>query len=164
MYHLTFPSPQGFLNVTEDDGKIVKLDWLEKKDDKQQTETPLLLECKKQVEEYFRGERTAFDELPLAPKGTDFQKNVWQALNKIAYGKVKTYGDIAHEVGSVARAVGGACGANPIPIIIPCHRVIAGNQTLGGFSGGQGGKSKKELLFLEGYELFEEKQPTLPGL
>ncbi|WP_417452320.1 methylated-DNA--[protein]-cysteine S-methyltransferase [Kiloniella sp.] len=164
MYHLTFTSPQGYLDVAEEDNKIVRLQWINDKKLYEQSPTPLLLKCKKQLEQYFAGKRNNFDDIPLAPQGTSFQKNVWNALYKIPYGKVKTYGDIAHEVESVARAVGGACGANPIPIIIPCHRVIAGNQVLGGFSGGEGGKSKKELLFLEGYKVFEENQPSLPGL
>ena len=164
MYHLTFTSPQGYLDVAEEDNKIVRLQWINDKKLYEQSPTPLLLKCKKQLEQYFAGKRNNFDDIPLAPKGTNFQKNVWNALYKIPYGKVKTYGDIAHEVESVARAVGGACGANPIPIIIPCHRVIAGNQVLGGFSGGEGGKSKKELLLIEGYKVFEEHQPSLPGL
>lgn len=164
MYHLTFTSPQGYLDVAEEDNKIVRLQWINNKEHYEQRPTPLLQKCKKQLEQYFAGKRNNFDDIPLAPQGTNFQKNVWNALYKIPYGKVKTYGDIAHEVESVARAVGGACGANPIPIIIPCHRVIAGNQVLGGFSGGEGGKSKKELLLLEGYKVFEENQPSLPGL
>ncbi|OUS16859.1 hypothetical protein A9Q97_02015 [Rhodospirillales bacterium 47_12_T64] len=167
MHQLTFLSPQGYLNICEDDNKIISLNWVDDTETKNKDETDLLLQCKKQVLEYFEGKRTSFDNLPLSPKGTEFQRNVWKALYEIPYGKVKTYGDIAREVSSVARAVGGACGANPIPIIIPCHRVIAGNQNLGGFSGGQkgqGGKSKKELLFIEGFEMFEDKQPGLPGL
>ncbi len=167
MHQLTFSSPQGYLNITEDSGKIIRLEWVKEQDPDKQDQTSLLLEAKKQVLEYFDGKRTNFDDLPLMPKGTEFQQNVWKALYDIPYGKVKTYGDIAREVASVARAVGGACGANPIPIIIPCHRVIAGNQNLGGFSGGQEGQgktSKKELLLIEGYEMFEDKQPGLPGL
>ncbi|WP_419903180.1 methylated-DNA--[protein]-cysteine S-methyltransferase [Kiloniella sp.] len=167
MYQLTFLSPQGLLNISEDNEKLVSLNWVDSSTPLNKDETPLLLRVKEQILEYFEGKRTSFDDLPLHPKGTQFQQNVWKALYDIPYGKVKTYGDIAREVTSVARAVGGACGANPIPIIIPCHRVIAGNQNLGGFSGGQKGQgstSKKELLLIEGYEMFEDKQPGLPGL
>ncbi|WP_020590422.1 methylated-DNA--[protein]-cysteine S-methyltransferase [Kiloniella laminariae] len=164
MYHLSFSSPQGYLDIAEDDGKIVSLIWLDGSDDLHRDETPLLLECKKQILEYFQGQRQNFDKLPLNPKGTSFQKNVWESLYHIPYGELKTYGDIAREVGSVARAVGGACGANPIPIIIPCHRIIAENKGLGGFSGGKGTSSKLELLALEGVKIFEENQPSLPGL
>ncbi|MFD2204883.1 methylated-DNA--[protein]-cysteine S-methyltransferase [Kiloniella antarctica] len=169
MPQLTFLSPQGYLKIVENDGNITHLNWVTEQSIglEKCVNTDLLLETKKQVLAYFEGKKTNFLDLPLSPKGTQFQQNVWTALSNIQYGKVKTYGDIAREVGSVARAVGGACGANPIPIIIPCHRVIAGNQNLGGFSGGQqgqGDQSKKELLLIEGFKLFEDKQPDLPGL
>ncbi|MCZ4281177.1 methylated-DNA--[protein]-cysteine S-methyltransferase [Kiloniella laminariae] len=164
MHQLSFSSPQGYLDIAEEDGKIVSLTWLNESDELHRDETALLLECEKQILEYFHGKRQGFDDIPLNPKGTSFQKNVWDALYRIPYASLKTYGDIAREVGSVARAVGGACGANPIPIIIPCHRIIAGNKGLGGFSGGKGTSSKLELLALEGVKIFEENQPALPGL
>ena len=86
---------------------------------------------------------------PLDLAGTDFQKSVWNALRKISFGKTKSYGEIAEAIGrpKAVRAVGGACGANPVPILIPCHRVLAANKKLGGFSGGLDWKSK--LLALE---------------
>ncbi|NLL31376.1 MAG: methylated-DNA--[protein]-cysteine S-methyltransferase, partial [Clostridiales bacterium] len=88
-------------------------------------ETQLIKEAKEQLEEYFNGERKEFH-LPLEPKGTEFQKQVWRALRKISYGTTKTYKEIAVEVGNekACRAVGMANNKNPIPIIIPCHRVI----------------------------------------
>jgi methylated-DNA-[protein]-cysteine S-methyltransferase len=87
---------------------------------------------------------------PLDPVGTDFQKRVWNVLRKIATGKTKSYGEIARAIGKpkAVRAVGGACGANPIPVLVPCHRVLAANKKLGGFSGGLDWKRK--LLAREG--------------
>nr|AQQ74645.1 hypothetical protein [uncultured bacterium] len=101
-----------------------------------------------QLEEYFRGERRDFD-LPLAPRGTEFQRRVWQRLRGIEYGSTTTYGALAHELGNskASRAVGLANGSNPIPIVIPCHRVIGADGTLTGFGGGLPVKSA--LLELE---------------
>lgn len=98
---------------------------------------------------YFDGKLEKFN-LPLAPAGTEFQRGVWQAMTQIPYGQTQTYGDLAADSGSLARAVGGACGKNPIPIIIPCHRVMGGGGKLTGFSGGAGPESKVFLLKLEG--------------
>lgn len=105
-------------------------------------------EVKKQLEEYFAGKRKVF-ELKLVPDATPFQATVLQALQDIPYGETRTYGDIAESVGNpkAVRAVGGANGNNPIPIIIPCHRVIGSNGTLTGFGGGL--ESKRFLLDLE---------------
>jgi methylated-DNA-[protein]-cysteine S-methyltransferase len=87
---------------------------------------------------------------PLDPGGTEFQRRVWNALRRIAAGKTKSYGEIARAIGKpkAVRAVGGACGANPIPVLIPCHRVLAANGKPGGFSGGLG--RKRRLLAREG--------------
>jgi methylated-DNA-[protein]-cysteine S-methyltransferase len=105
-----------------------------------------------QLGEYFAGKRRAF-ELALAPVGTDFQLRVWHALQAIPYGAVRNYGDVARAVGQpgAARAVGQANGCNPLPIVIPCHRVIASDGTIGGYSGGL--SIKHRLLALEGAEL-----------
>jgi methylated-DNA-[protein]-cysteine S-methyltransferase len=101
-----------------------------------------------QLNAYFNGELQEFD-LPLAPAGTDFQLEVWRRLQEIPYGQTTTYGDIAHELGNpqASRAVGAANGRNPIPIIIPCHRVIGHNGRLIGFRGGL--EFKEALLGLE---------------
>lgn len=101
-----------------------------------------------QLEEYFRKERHGFD-LPLTLIGTDFQKDVWHALQSIPYGSCPTYADIAHAIGKpkAVRAVGGAVGQNPFSIIIPCHRVVGANQSLTGYGGGL--EAKKYLLALE---------------
>lgn len=110
--------------------------------------SPVLERTRQQLEEYFRGERREFD-LPLAPEGTDFQQRVWQRLLGIGYGTTTTYGALAQSLGNpnASRAVGLANGSNPIPIVIPCHRVIGANGALTGFGGGLPVKSA--LLELE---------------
>ncbi|HET7579136.1 MAG TPA: methylated-DNA--[protein]-cysteine S-methyltransferase [Bacillales bacterium] len=104
---------------------------------------------REQFEAYFNGERQDFD-LPVALKGTPFQKQVWQALRGIPYGETRSYSEIARGIGrpKAVRAVGHANGANPIPIIFPCHRVIGKNKSLTGYAGGM--DMKKQLLELEG--------------
>ena len=140
-------SPLGSLTIFEDNGAIVVLEW--GRTDSTQA-TPLLEKAKAQLNEYFDGRRTAFD-LPLSPQGTAFQRSVWRQLSKIPFAAAHTYGEVARAVGSGPRAVGGACGKNPIPIIIPCHRVVGAGGKLTGYSGGDGLKSKEMLLRLEGY-------------
>ena len=105
-------------------------------------------EAVRQLREYFAGERVGFD-LPMAPRGTEFQRSVWRQLLGIPYGETISYGELARRVGNpkASRAVGSANGKNPLPIVIPCHRVIAGDGTLGGFGGGL--PTKKILLALE---------------
>lgn len=112
-------------------------------------ESPLLKKAAKQIEEYLQGDRKKFD-LPLAPEGTDFQKRDWEALKMIPYGQTVSYGEIAEQIGCHrgARAVGMANNHNPIPIIIPCHRVIGSNGKLVGYAGGMDIKIK--LLQIEG--------------
>jgi methylated-DNA-[protein]-cysteine S-methyltransferase len=102
----------------------------------------------RQLREYFAGKRAAFD-LPLTPEGTLFQQAVWRQLCEIPYAGTISYGELARRIGNpkAARAVGSANGANPLPIVIPCHRVIAGDGTIGGFGGGL--PTKRMLLDLE---------------
>lgn len=110
---------------------------------------PVLVETRRQLEEYFAGERVEFD-LPLGPVGSRFQREVWDALTGIPYAETASYGDIARQVtGDVtaSRAVGLANGQNPLPIIVPCHRVVGANRTLVGFGGGL--ERKRILLELE---------------
>lgn len=111
-------------------------------------ETPVLKEAGEQLKSYFAGELKEFS-LPLAPTGTDFMKKVWAALCEIPYGKTASYGDIAVKIGSpkAARAVGLANNRNPIPIFIPCHRVIGADGSLTGYRGGL--EIKRRLLELE---------------
>jgi methylated-DNA-[protein]-cysteine S-methyltransferase len=106
----------------------------------------------KQLREYFNGKRADFD-LPLAPEGTEFQRTVWRNLQDIPYGETISYGELAKRVGNpkASRAVGAANGQNPIPIVIPCHRVIGANGKLTGFGGGL--PTKEALLGLEAKQL-----------
>jgi methylated-DNA-[protein]-cysteine S-methyltransferase len=106
----------------------------------------------RQLKEYFAGKRVDFD-LPLAPEGTSFQRAVWQRLREIPYGETISYGELAKRVGNpnASRAVGAANGSNPIPIVIPCHRVIGSNGKLTGFGGGL--PTKEKLLALESRQL-----------
>lgn len=141
---LSLHTPAGDLTVSEQDGVIVALDWGWGRD---QEPTPLLVRARAQLHEYFDGTRTEFD-LKLAPAGSSYRQRVWQALVEIPYGSVRTYGDIARIAGGSPRSVGGANGSNPIPILIPCHRVLASNG-IGGYSGGDGLDTKRYLLRLE---------------
>ena len=139
-------SPLGSLTVSQQDGAIIALDW---RTERPTAPTPLLRRAGLQLAEYFAGQRHIFD-LPLAPQGSDFQQSVWRRMAKIPYGHVMTYGELAQAVGSAPRAVGGACGRNPIAIIIPCHRVVGGSGALTGYSGAGGINTKQFLLELEG--------------
>ncbi len=134
------------LTVSEEDGAIVALDWGWARD---QAETALLCRAREQIEAYLDGELQTFD-LPLAPAGTPYRQKVWAALCAIPYGAVRTYAEVAVVAGGGSRSVGGANGANPIPILIPCHRVVAA-RGLGGFSGGDGLETKRRLLQVEGW-------------
>ena len=108
---------------------------------------PIVDAATQQLAEYFAGERMAFD-VPLAPQGTEFQQTVWTALGDVPFGTTATYGEIARAIGQLTatRAVGAANGRNPIPIIIPCHRVIGASGELTGYSGGGGIETKRRLL------------------
>lgn len=118
-----------------------------------QHETPVLREAARQLAAYFAGKLREFD-LPLQPEGTPFRLAVWEVLRQIPYGQTISYGELARRIGKpgACRAVGGANRHNPIPIIIPCHRVIAANGTIGGYSGNCDGSAelKRALLRLEG--------------
>lgn len=146
MAHLAFNSPLGPLTLFEDDGALVALEWGWGDDC---AETPLLTEAQAQLDAYFDRRLRTFD-LPFAPQGTAFQRRVWEALATIPYGETRTYGTLARDLDSGPRAIGGACGRNPLPILIPCHRVLAGNGGLGGYSGDEGVETKRRLLRLEG--------------
>lgn len=148
MTTITTNSPVGPLTLFEEDGRIVAMEWgwPPETDEKP---APVLERARDQLEAYFEGRLKAFD-LPLAPMGTAFQQKVWQALSRIPYGSTRSYGELAAELGTAPRPLGGACGRNPIPIIIPCHRVLAGNGGLGGYSGQDGTDTKDFLLRLEG--------------
>jgi len=146
-YVFAFETPLSVLTAVETDGMLTALRF---GGSVRQTEapTPLLAETKRQLLQYFAGERRMFS-LPLAPEGTAFQKTVWEALCGIRYGETASYGEIACRIGNekAARAVGMANNRNPIPIIIPCHRVIGKDGTLTGYAGGL--PVKEKLLALE---------------
>ena len=143
-----YDTPVGKLIIGEENGGITRVTWTQLPQSYLQEETELILRCKQQLDEYFAGRRKAFD-LPLAPKGTEFQQKVWSALQEIPYGELRTYQDIAIAVGRPkgCQAVGGANGKNPIAILIPCHRVIGKDGSMTGYSGGLAQKEK--LLRLE---------------
>jgi methylated-DNA-[protein]-cysteine S-methyltransferase len=142
MPQLSLHTPLGEVTISEDGGAIVALDWGRGRD---QEATPLLSDACDQLQDYFDGKRMCFN-LPLAPEGSAFQKRVWAALCAIPPGETRSYSDIARTIGSAPRAVGGANGANPIPLFIPCHRVIAADGSLGGYSGGDGPATTRYLL------------------
>ena len=144
MPQLSLHTPVGDLTLSEEDGALVAIDWGWGRD---QTETPLLTRARAELHEYFDGDRLSFD-LPLAPAGSPYRQRAWAALCRIPPAVTRTYAEIARDAGGSPRSVGGANGANPIPILIPCHRVVATNGP-GGYSGGDGLPTKHYLLTLE---------------
>ena len=140
---ISFVSLLGPITIFEEGGKIISLlfSYSEHSDS-----SPLLEKAKEDIEEYFQRKRKTFD-LPLDAKGTEFQKRVWKELLDIRYGETLSYGEIGDRIGTKAyRAIGNACGKNPIPILIPCHRVV-GKDNIGGFSLGL--DLKRKLLDIE---------------
>jgi methylated-DNA-[protein]-cysteine S-methyltransferase len=138
---LSLHSPLGALTVSQEDEGLVALDWGWGCD---QEETALLRRAREQLHAYFDGELQAFD-LPLAPAGSVFRLKVWDALRRIPFGTTRTYTEIAREIGGCARAIGQANRNNPLPILIPCHRVVA-KGGIGGFTGEGGTDTKRFLL------------------
>ena len=141
---LTVETPTGAFTLTEEDGAITGAEWGGQFSD----HSPLLDDAARQLGEYFAGERTVFD-LPLRVEGSKFQRLVCDAIAAIPFGETRTYGDLARELQVPSQAVGQGCGGNPIPILIPCHRVL-GSNGLGGFSGRGGVETKVWLLRHEG--------------
>jgi methylated-DNA-[protein]-cysteine S-methyltransferase len=151
-------SPVGPLHLESDGQALTKLEFAQHKGEKSRVakssglprrpDNRILQETVRQLEAYFAGRRQQFD-LRLAPQGTEFQKRTWTGLMEIPFGETISYAELARRIGNpkAVRAVGTANGANPISIIIPCHRVIASDGTLGGYGGGL--KVKRELLELE---------------
>ncbi len=142
---LTLESPLGPLTLMEDDGAIVKLAWCKAETE---SDTTLLKAAGNELKEYFTGDLKMFS-VPLNPAGTEFQKSVWHEICQIPYGIALTYGEVAKNLSSSPRAVGSACGRNPIPIIIPCHRIVGANGHLTGYTGAGGTETKSFLLDLE---------------
>lgn len=150
-YFYTYDSPVGILSIVEENKLITHIIFGNidtKIIDAQKMNTEQIQETILQLKEYFKGEREAFN-ISLNPSGTEFQKKVWQVLTSIPYGETRSYEEIAEKVCNkkAARAVGMANNKNPIPIIIPCHRVIGKNKKLVGYGGGL--KIKQKLLEIE---------------
>jgi len=154
-FALSLPSPVGSLTLFANDDALNVVEWGR---GAEAPSSPLLDEAAAQLNAYFDGKLETFD-LPLDPCGTEFQRAVWREMSRIPYGQVRTYGDLSATLSSSPRAVGGACGANPIPIIVPCHRVVGASGKMTGFSGGTGVETKIQLLTLEGAPL---PAPQLP--
>jgi methylated-DNA-[protein]-cysteine S-methyltransferase len=159
-------SPIGRIEVTADETAITSLS-IERAGHLPFEELPekpskLLELAAKQLGEYFAGKRHTF-ELPVHAKGTEFQESIWTQLSDIEWGDIRSYGELGIASGraSAGRAVGGAVGANPIPIIIPCHRVLAGDRRITGYSGGNGIPTKVWLLEHENIAFAGSYQPTL---
>jgi methylated-DNA-[protein]-cysteine S-methyltransferase len=156
MYIDTLPSPIGLLTLTADDDGLRQIRFEQERhpiriDGECSPAPERFVEVRAQLQAYFAGELTRFD-LPLNPRGTPFQLLVWQALRDIDYGRTESYGDLARRIGDAraTRAVGAANGRNPLPIVVPCHRVIGSDGSLTGFGGGI--ERKRFLLALEGGE------------
>ena len=145
-----YTGPIGKMGIVEDEGVITHVYFEDELQDMavEEGKSKLLEEACKQLEEYFKGDRKKFD-LPLKPEGTPFMQSVWKVLQDIPYGETKSYKDIAEAIGNskACRAVGLANNRNPIPIFIPCHRVIGANGKLVGYGGGL--HIKEYLLELE---------------
>ena len=149
IFQTIIPTPLGMLIAKASDEALVSLDFLDDDSNITQNENQILQKTKMQLEEYFKGKRKTFT-IPLEPNGTTFQKNVWNILSDIEFGKTISYKEEAILLNNpkAYRAVANANGKNPISIIIPCHRVIASDGKLGGYTGGIW--RKEFLLKLEG--------------
>lgn len=135
-------TPLGPITVRERAGAIEDITFGAVSDE---NPSPLLRAARQQLNDYFAGQQTTFD-LPLAPPQSSFQGRMRAVMIAIPYGETRSYGDLAAALDSAPRAVGRACGDNPIPIIVPCHRVLAAGGRLGGFSAGDGVATKRWLL------------------
>lgn len=143
-----FHSPVGWLSIEDNGTALTKINFEKQACNEREKRSKLADMAVLQLEEYFSGKRSSFS-LPMAPAGTQFMQDVWQALVTIPYGEVRSYRDIAKAIGNpkACRAVGMANNRNPLPIIIPCHRVIGANGKLVGYAGGL--DCKEKLLALE---------------
>lgn len=155
LFYKEMESPVGKLKLVANSNALVGVLWEKEGTDRVSLGAqnidghhPILAEAERQLSEYFAGKRTQF-ELPLEPRGTEFQQEVWRSLRSIPFGKTMSYMEIATAIGSprACRAVGGATGRNPLSIVVPCHRVVGANGALTGFGGGLDNKAK--LLALE---------------
>lgn len=149
-------TPIGLMKVIIDQGALQSCNWTGNDDIGKESlmkgieedDLKVLTDFKEQIKDYFDGRRKTFS-LSLSPQGTPFQRRVWEEIGKVRYGEVITYGELARRADNpkATRAVAGACGANPIPIIVPCHRIVAAGKRIGGYTGGL--ENKRSLLELE---------------
>lgn len=159
MTYVYYKTPWCGLKITQQDGRLCKIDFVSRITDTQTTQDNALKAVIKQICQYQADSEFVFN-LSLNIQGTDFQCRVWDALQQIPAGQVKTYGELATELTSSPRAVGNACRHNPLPLVIPCHRVVSA-QGIGGFAGQREGQKisiKEHLLHHEGVEF----QSTAP--
>lgn len=150
METLCINSPVGKLTLFAENAEITALCWGHGAEAPFTTTCKVLLLAEKLLAAYFKSGQSNFSGLALAPHGTPFQNRVWREMSKIKSGKTKSYGQIAKTLKSGPRAVGGACAANPIPLLIPCHRILNADGKIGHYSGGEGQATKAFLLRLEG--------------
>lgn len=151
-YELIVDSPLGKLGVVLDGSAVSRIDFLPARTRSRPARGVAARRVARALQRYFRGAGPAGGGLPLCLQGTAFQLRVWQALRGIPCGEVRTYGELATELGSGARAVGNACRRNPVPVIVPCHRVV-GAAGIGGYAGRTAGRElerKRWLLHHEG--------------
>lgn len=148
----SFKSPVGVISVYARGNKVVSI-VMGGRAAANVGKSAVLTQAQKQITDYFAGKQKVLD-FPVEYHGTEFQEAVWKVIDKIKFGRTLSYGDIAAKVGSPAavRAVGGAVGANPVPIRIGCHRVLGSSGTITGYSGGNGIPTKRQLLALENIE------------
>ncbi len=152
MYYTLVDTPIGTLRLLSNGKHLTAIEFAQQYSDQDASEAPddpILRATALQLREYFAGKRRQFD-LPLGAQGTEFQHSVWNALREIPYGELRSYRDIACAINreKAVRAVGAANGRNPLPIVVPCHRVIGSDGSLTGFAGGL--EMKTQLLQLEG--------------
>ncbi len=148
-YTAVIAAPFGRLGIHAQEA-LTSIDFVSTRIPLQPPHTPLARQVCAQLKAYFADPHTRFD-LPLAPSGTDFQQRAWRALQRIPSGTARTYGELARTLKSAPRAVGGACRANPIPIVVPCHRVVAANGP-GGFMGATRGRAMNIKHWLLAHE------------
>ena len=140
----TLDSPFGPVSFTVENGFLRRVRF-QAETNSAENNDPLAEEVARQLDAYFAGSLLSFN-LPLAPPKREFKAGIRQCMTDIPFGRMRTYGELAIGLGSASQTVGQACGANPIPIIVPCHRGVATGGTLGGFSGSNGAPTKRKLL------------------
>ena len=151
MHTCILATPIGKLGITILDDKLSSVDFLTSQHATKTSNHPLIQQITTELEFYFQNNQHRF-QLPLEPEGTPFQKKVWQALREIPYGTTISYGELAKQLSTSSRAIGNACRRNPIPVIVPCHRVVA-KASIGGFVG----KTHGEMIDIKQWLLAHEK-------